>query len=342
MEKIRRITPVKVDPTKEELKKTLTLLEESHKALISNAYRTKGDPGDPGKDGVSIKGDQGVPGKKGEPGRDGVSIRGEKGDPGKRGEPGKRGLRGFKGEEGKDGKDGRDGKDFRVEALKDIEIARLQDKIIGKVVKDVSVQDNQDKATITIEYTTGKPAKLEILKPKPNKTPIRVGGGSGSTRQGFIDYNDASTSSTPVIISADVWTTIPNDGLGSFTNKNYKPQGVAELMDTSTGKIDPRELSLGDVIIIRNDFTVIPQTNNASLKFRYTLGGGAGAYTLEKRLGRLDEGSGVEYRFSLATDKIYMGDTNTRDNLIGLEVKMSTPGTLVNAGSVISVLKYEV
>jgi len=72
------------------------------------------------------------------------------------------------------------------------------------------------------------------------------------------------------------------------------------------------------------------------------LGGGAGAYTLEKRLGRLDEGSGIEYRFSLATDKIYMGDTNTLDNLIGLEVKMSTPGTLVNAGSVISVLKYEV
>ena len=65
---------------------------------------------------------------------------------------------------------------------------------------------------------------------------------------------------------------------------------------------------------------------------------GAGLYTLEKRLGRLDEGSGIPYRESISVDKIYMGDLNTKDNTIGLQVRCGTPSTLVNAGSVITVL----
>lgn len=159
---------------------------------------------------------------------------------------------------------------------------------------------------------------------------------------GFMDYNDTSTSTTPITLSADTWTTIPNDGLGAFTNKTYKPNGdVVELMDTSTGAIDPSGLRLGDTILIRNDFKIKPNTNNASLLFRYELGTGAGAYTLEKRLGRLDEGSGTDYRFSLSPDLIYMGDTNTRDNPISLQVKLSTSGTLENAGSVIQVIRYK-
>ena len=162
-----------------------------------------------------------------------------------------------------------------------------------------------------------------------------------STDNGFMDYNDTSTSSTPITLVADTWTTIPNDGLGAFTNKTYKPNGnVTELMDTSTGAIDPSGLNLGDVILIRNDFAVTPSTNNASLQFRYQLGTGAGLYTLEKRLGRLDEGSGIPYRESISVDKIYMGDTNTRDNPISLQVKLSTSGTLVNAGTSISVVRY--
>jgi len=159
---------------------------------------------------------------------------------------------------------------------------------------------------------------------------------------GFIDYNDTSTSTTPISLVSDTWTTIPNDGLGAFTNKAYKPNGdVVELMDNSTGAIDPTGLKLGDTILIRNDFTVTPSTNNASLQFRYQLGAGAGSYTLEKRLGRLDEGSGSPYRFSLSPDLIYMGDTNTRDNPISLQVKLSTGGTLVNAGSVIQLISYK-
>ena len=69
------------------------------------------------------------------------------------------------------------------------------------------------------------------------------------------------------------------------------------------------------------------------------MGTGAGSYTLEKSVSRLDSGSGVAYRQSLEPDLIYMGDLNTRDNPIKLQVKLSSDGVLANAGSVIQVLK---
>jgi hypothetical protein len=159
--------------------------------------------------------------------------------------------------------------------------------------------------------------------------------GSGVT-SGWIDYND-TTGDVPML--ADTWTTIPNNGAGQFSNSTYPPAGVNQLLNTSTGSIDVSQLSLGDFILIRNDFTVAPTINNSSLEFRYTLGAGLGAYTLEQSLGRLDRGSGVPYRFSLRIDSIYMGDTNTRDNPIGLQVRCSSDATLNNAGLVIEVVK---
>lgn len=156
------------------------------------------------------------------------------------------------------------------------------------------------------------------------------------SQNGFIDYND-TTGSFPIL--ADTWTDLPNDGAGAFTNKNYPPTGVTELIDVSTGYIDPTELDLGDTILIRNDYTINPNTNNAQLRFRYALGNGGGSYTLEKIIGRLDSGSGQDYRFSLTPDLIYMGDTNTRDNPIKIQVYCTSNATVTNAGSVIQVIK---
>ena len=167
-----------------------------------------------------------------------------------------------------------------------------------------------------------------------------IGGDSGNrTRNGFIDYNDVGTSSTPIALSANTWTTITNNGAGAFTNKSYPPSGVTELMDVSTGAFNVTQLNLGDVMLIRNDYSVTPSTNNSLLELRYQLGTGTGAYTLQKIVGRLDSGSGIPYRFSLETDKIYMGDDNTRNNPITLQLRLSGNGTVVNAGSAITVVK---
>jgi hypothetical protein len=156
---------------------------------------------------------------------------------------------------------------------------------------------------------------------------------------GFIDYNDTTGS---ISLTANTWTDIPNNGLGAFTNKTYAPVGVTEFMDVLTGYIDVSELELGDSIVIRNDYKINPNTNNALLEFRYELGTGLGTYNLEKIVGRLDAGSGQDYRFNLNTDLIYMGDLNTKDNPIKLQVRLSTNGSLLNAGSVIQLIRRNI
>ena len=157
-----------------------------------------------------------------------------------------------------------------------------------------------------------------------------------STQNGFIDYNDATG---PISILQETWTDIPNNGAGPFSNSIYTPVGVTNLMDVTTGYFNTTELNLGDTILIRNDYQINPSTNNALVKLRYYLGATPNRYTLEKIVGRLDSGSGVNYRFSLSPDLIYMGDLNTRDNPIQLQAWVSTPSILTNAGSVIQVIK---
>jgi len=156
---------------------------------------------------------------------------------------------------------------------------------------------------------------------------------------GFGDYSDAGTAISPVTLSANTWTDMPNNGLGPFTNLNFLPDGVSTLLDVSTGYLDLAELALGDSVIIRNDFTVTPNQNRANLNFRYELGNGVGLYTLDYFVGRLDSGAGLQYRYNLYTHLIYLGDDNTRNNPIKLQLNLSKNGSFVNNGSAIQILK---
>ena len=158
----------------------------------------------------------------------------------------------------------------------------------------------------------------------------------GSTGQGFADYNDSATSTTPVSITADVWEEVPNDGLGAFTNTGFIPATVSSLF--SNNKIDVTDLDLGDAIIIRYDFTLTPSINGAFGELRLSLGSGLGSYYLNRPIGTLSNGSGYDYQVT-GEFYIYMGDANTRDTPIGLEVRCSEDASLVNAGVVIQVIK---
>lgn len=162
---------------------------------------------------------------------------------------------------------------------------------------------------------------------------------SGSAGQGFVDYNDALTATMPIALVADTWTTLTNDILGVFTNTSFIPSGVTSMLDPLTGQLDFSELSLGDVVLIRKDFTVTPSTNNQLLQTRYILGTGAGEYTLEKLVGKMDTGGGTPVRQSSEVDMIYMGDSNTRDNPVTIQIKTSGIGTVVNAGVAMTVIK---
>lgn len=165
---------------------------------------------------------------------------------------------------------------------------------------------------------------------------IREEADSDSDRQGFADYNDAATSTTPIALTADTWTVVTNDTLGAFTNTTYLPLGVSSLF--SSNEIDVSELDLGDAILIRYDFTLTPSINGAFAELRLSLGAGGSAYTLPRPVGTLSNGSGYDYQIT-GEFYVYMGDTNTRDNPIGIEVKCSEDAELVNAGLVVQVIR---
>ena len=159
--------------------------------------------------------------------------------------------------------------------------------------------------------------------------------GTSALKTGFLDYNNASS---PITLVADTWTDVPNDGAGAFTNKVYPPSGVTELLDVSTGYLDFSQLSIGDQILVRNDITINPSTNNSLIEVRYVLGQGAGEYALSVFRERLDSGSGIDYQ-KVFSFPIYMGDENTRGGEGKLQVKISTSATLSNAGSYINIQK---
>ena len=156
------------------------------------------------------------------------------------------------------------------------------------------------------------------------------------SKTGWMDYNDSTGSFTVV---ADTWTNVPNNGAGSFTNKTFKPPSVTEVLDTTTGHLDFSDLPLGSEISLRNDLTIVPNSNNALLQMRYVLGTGANEYALNFLSDRLDSGSGVIYQ-KVSTFPIYMGDTNTKNNAGKLQIKLSVAGTVTNNGVYASIQLY--
>ena len=40
---------------------------------------------------------------------------------------------------------------------------------------------------------------------------------------GFANYEDTATVTTPIVLTADTWTTLTNNKQGTHTDENYKP-----------------------------------------------------------------------------------------------------------------------
>lgn len=155
-----------------------------------------------------------------------------------------------------------------------------------------------------------------------------------SRTNGFADYNNNIGS---VIINKNIWTDINNNGQGQYTNKNYIPDNITDLLDTSNGYIKTDELDLGDAILVRTDFNITP-TNNSNIHFRFELGSGLGIYHLTKSLSVSEFMSGVLYPLQFS-EYIYMGDNNTKNSPIKMQIYSTEEITLENKGSVIQVFR---
>jgi hypothetical protein len=161
-----------------------------YEPLVRGPRGMQGLQGDRGLQGV--EGKDGYIGADGKDGKDGVQgVRGEAGHPGVKGKDGKDGDRGPKGlsghtgpkgahgKKGPKGEVGRAGTDTDIRNLSDRDIAFLKDNVVGRVVDDILINDNDEKTTFTVAYTRGKSKIFEVLKPRPGV--VRVSGGTSTT-----------------------------------------------------------------------------------------------------------------------------------------------------------------
>ncbi len=223
-------------------------------------------------------------------------------------------------------------------------------KTINVVNGSITVQVNALEANssiVTESYSALKEEQQQELRELTEANLVSLDGQTGagaidfiSTKNYFVDYNDSATALNPIVLLDDTWTTLTNDGAGVYSNTNFLPPNV-ELLDTATGALDFSSLNIGDSVIIRNEFKVTPSVDFKQLYFRYSLGANAGTYTLEYYVSDLTAGAGIEYELNLNAQFIYLGDSNTKDNPIFMQVKLLGGGTLINNGTAIQILKHD-
>lgn len=153
----------------------------------------------------------------------------------------------------------------------------------------------------------------------------------GTLIEGFYNYNDLATASTPIALTTPgTQYELTNDGAGTETNLTYALSGLANMWNTSTNRFefnDGSVLSLGDTVDIRFDIEVTTSSANTAIEIAIELGTGGSAYQLPF-FPESDFKTAGTYRIVKSLG-IYMGDTNTLDNLGRVLAKADTAGATI-------------
>jgi len=98
---------------------------------------------------------------------------------------------------------------------------------------------------------------------------------------GYLDYNDVSTHTTPLVLVSGVDKKLTNDTLGAYTNLGEAPYGVPNIWNQSTNQFDFSYLSIGDTLDLRVDCLLTTTGTNKTYKVLLKLGiGSSSEYTL--------------------------------------------------------------
>jgi len=166
---------------------------------------------------------------------------------------------------------------------------------------------------------TSKKVKVSEVKPPDN------------CRIGILDYNDTATTGTPLVVTVvGSPVPLPNDELGSFTNKLYTAVGVTDVWDASAGEFDFSDLKLGDMIDIRLDVILHTTSVNTQIDIALRLGLGASEYRVPFITEANFKNTGDHPLTNF--NGIYMGDTNTLNNGAYFEITTDKDCTLTVNG----------
>lgn len=149
--------------------------------------------------------------------------------------------------------------------------------------------------------------------------------------RGVLDYNDASTTTTPIDLTlAGGYVYLPNDGLGVNTNKLYPPTGVTDTWDTTLNQFDFTQLSLGSKVHFRFSATITTTGTNQTAEVDLDLGiGSSNPYTLDLYIQSFKTAGTYTIIFS---DYVYMGNLETRDYPAKFKIKSDGNASVVVNG----------
>lgn len=105
---------------------------------------------------------------------------------------------------------------------------------------------------------------------------------SSSSRGGWADYNDLTTASTAITVSASTETYLTNDGAGANSQNRLLVPGLTDVWDVSTNSFDWSDLALYDWVDIRLDIEVTTSAANQEVYVNLEMASGdASEYDLQ-------------------------------------------------------------
>ncbi len=134
---------------------------------------------------------------------------------------------------------------------------------------------------------------------------------------GFANYEDLATITTPIVLTANVWTIITNDKQGEHTTEVFKPSYVTgSLWNSASSKIDFTEVPIGKVVLLKVDFQIVQTANNTILDCQI-VGGGHTMQVLTTEM----KSSGDDHHYSV-TNMVWVEDAAMQT--AGMNVQLRT------------------
>jgi len=153
---------------------------------------------------------------------------------------------------------------------------------------------------------------------------------------GFAYYQDLTTETTPIVVTADTWVDLTNDKAGPDTLTTYKPGYVSgDLWNSANNTISLNEIPNGKIILLRTDFNYIEGSSNQHFDARIYFP------DIDKELHflHLDLGSKHLENHFVNTIQFYT-DSNIQESDVKIQIKSSGSGTAIVNSFLITVLTF--
>ena len=155
------------------------------------------------------------------------------------------------------------------------------------------------------------------------------------TYAGFFDYSHSGT--TQAYTSGSGYVKLLNDAAGAQTTTAYSPIGVDGVWDDVSSLFDWSDLSLGDMVDLRIDLTVVTTATNQEVDVDLYMADGSGNEYSIPFSSNLFKSSGT-HQIS-RYNGVYMGNADTLNNGAYFRILSDADATITVSGWYVKVVK---